>query len=43
MCAGHLHVHCKLQAWFDYEEAAKEAAEEARLREWCAENGVELV
>lgn len=29
----------KLQEWFEYEEAAKEA----RLREWCAENGVELV
>jgi hypothetical protein len=29
----------KLQEWFDYEEAAKESS----LREWCAENGVELV
>ena len=29
----------KLQEWFVYEDAARES----RLREWCAENGVELV
>jgi hypothetical protein len=29
----------QLQAWFVYETAAKES----RLRQWCAENGIELV
>ena len=28
----------KLQAWYDYEEAATEA----RLRQWCADNDIEL-
>ena len=28
-----------LQQWYDYEEAATDKA----LREWCAENGIELV
>lgn len=28
----------KLQAWFDFEESEKES----RLREWCADNGIQL-
>ena len=29
----------QLQAWFEYEKSAKES----RLREWCADNGIELL
>lgn len=35
---GFLESKGQLQAWFDYEKAATQS----RLREWCADNGIEL-
>lgn len=29
----------RLEAWFDYEKSAKES----RLRQWCVDNGIELL